>query len=163
MTRPLLALAVTATLASAGCSSVGGSAVRTGAVRPPPYAGVVALYASGVTPPGVEQVGVVEVHAVEGEATIEALLPAFVRKVTQLGGTIAVLDGADTRFDIVPVSHTESYAVPCGYRTARGGMDRGMCLASRTIVSTAEMMTLTLRGRAFVPATAAATSRAEAP
>ncbi len=144
MRRPLLVLAIAATLASGGCSSVAGSAVHTGAVRPQPYAGVVALYASGVTPPGVEQVGVVEVHAAEGEATVEALLPVFVRKVTQLGGTIAVLDSTDTRFDIVPVPHTESYAVPCGYR--------GMCFASRTIITNAEVMTLTLRGRAFVPA-----------
>lgn len=151
MLRPLLALAITAAMAATGCSSVGGSAVHTGAARPQPYAGVVALYASGVTPPGVEQVGVVEVHAVEGEATIDALLPAFVRKVTQLGGTIAVLDSTETRFDIVPVPHSESYAVPCGYR--------GMCFASRTIVTNAEMMTLTLRGRAFV----AAPSRSEAP
>ena len=160
MPRPLVAFLVAPLLA--GCSSVGGSAVHTGAMRLHPYAGVVALYASGATPPGVEQVGVVEVHAVEGEATVDALLPAFVRKVTQLGGTIAVLDSTDTRFDIMPVSHTESYAVPCGYRPARGGMERGMCFASRTIVTSAEMMTLTLRGRAFVP-TRAAAARAEAP
>ncbi len=137
--------------------------MRTGAASPPPYMGVVALYASGVMPPGAEQVGVVEVHAVEGEATVDALLPVFVRKVTQLGGTIAVLDSAETRFDIVPVPHTESYAVPCGYRPARGGMERGMCFASRVVVTSAELMTLTLRGRAFVPAAPAVTSHAEAP
>jgi hypothetical protein len=142
MKRASMVVAAALAVGASGCSSVGGSAVRTSALAPPPHGGVVALYASGVVPQGALPVGVVEVHASEGEATIEALLPLFVRRVSQLGGTIAVLDSTDTRFDIAPVPHTESYAVPCGYR--------GMCFASRTVFTNAEIMTLTLRGRAFV-------------
>src|ERR1700712_1794522 len=80
-----VALGLAATL-SMGCSSIGGSAIRTGPVQLPAYAGPVAIYSTGQAPPGAVDLGVVEVHASQQEATVDTLLPQFVAKAAQIGG-----------------------------------------------------------------------------
>src|SRR5687768_13124391 len=78
-----LALASAFAFTLGGCSTVGGSAIRTGAVQLPSYAGPVAIYSMGQPPAGAVDLGVVEVHAAQQEATVDVLLPQFVRKVAQ--------------------------------------------------------------------------------
>src|SRR3954467_6064076 len=98
--RNVLAWAFAATaLASSGCSSVGGSAIRTGPVQMPAYTGPVAIYSTGQAPPGAVDLGGVEVHAAQQEATVDTLLPEFVRKAAEIGGNIAVVDGIRARFE----------------------------------------------------------------
>lgn len=123
-----------------GCSSLGASAIRTGPLVLPPHAGAVSLYASGRAPEG-QELGVVEVRGAEGESDVGTLLPLFVRKAAQIGGNAVVLDSVDAHFNTYITPHIETYAVPCGYR--------GTCYRSRQFASTSEVMTVTLRGRAF--------------
>jgi hypothetical protein len=134
------ALALAAVLVATGCSSVGASAVRTGPLRLPPHVGPVAVYAGGLQPVGTD-LGVVEVHAYQDEATIETLLPVFVAKVAQLGGTAAVIDDMRAVFDLVTRSHVETYSYACGYGA--------VCFGSRSFPMTDEVMTVTMRGRAI--------------
>jgi hypothetical protein len=124
----------------AGCSSLGASAVRTGPMVLPAYAGPVAIYASGQAPAG-QELGVVDVQGMESEATVQTLLPLFVQKAAQIGGNAAVLDRVDANFETYWVPHLETYAVPCGFR--------GTCFRSRMYNTSSEVMTVHLRGRAF--------------
>src|SRR5689334_25416686 len=98
-------LAVALGLASAGCSSIGGSAIRTGPVQLPAYSGPVAIYSTGTPPPGAVDLGVVEVHAAQQEATVDTLLPQFVAKVAQIGGDVAVIDGIRARYEMMGRTH----------------------------------------------------------
>jgi hypothetical protein len=127
-------------LLASGCSSVASSAVRMGGTELPPYAGPVAIYAVGPPAAGTE-LGVVEVHATQQEAVVEDLLPLFVKRVAQLGGNAAVIDSVGARFDIVAHPWVETYTYPCGWR--------GVCLAQSVHATNDEVMTVSIRGRAF--------------
>lgn len=139
MRIPAVAVASLALLT--GCSSVGGSALRTGPVRLPAYAGPVAVYASGRPPEGAVDLGVVEVHAVQQEATVETLLPQFVRKVAEIGGNVAVVDGVRARFEVVPRTHVETFYYTCGMGAT--------CAGTRVYNANDELMRVSVFGRAF--------------
>jgi hypothetical protein len=138
MRRRLLVLA--AVPAALGCSSVGSSAVRTGPVALPPYAGPVAIYAATQPAHGTE-LGVVEVHGINDEGAVETLVPLFVRRVAQLGGDAAVIDSVRARFELVTHPYTETYSYPCGWGA--------VCVGTRTMAINDEVMVVTVRGRAF--------------
>lgn len=140
-----LAFAVTAAALLCGCSSVGGSAIRTGPVQLPPHAGPVAIYAAS-EPAGAAVVGVVEVHAAQGEGNVETLLPLFVEKVASVGGDAAVIDDVVAHFEFVTRMQVETYTYPCG---------NTVCTGTRSYPVTQEVMTVTMKGRAVRRAPAA--------
>jgi hypothetical protein len=127
-------------LGTFGCSSASGTAIRTGPLALPPHTGPVAVYAGGATPPGAADLGVVEVHGANQDATIDTLFPLFVQKVAQLGGDAAVVDGIRAKFDVVPYGHWETYYYPCGY---------AMCSGMRYLGARDEMMVVSMFGRAM--------------
>ncbi len=135
-------------LALTGCSSLGGSAIRTGPLQLPPYAGPVGIYPMGEPPAGAVDLGVVEVHASQQEATIDALLPLFVRKVAGIGGNAAVIDGIRARFELVARTHIETFYYACGLGAT--------CAGTRVYAANDEVMVVSILGRAF-------TTRALAP
>ena len=126
--------------ALAGCTSQGGSAVRTATVAPS-YNGPVRVYASGNPPPGAVDLGVVEVHGEQQEGTVEELLPLFVRRVAELGGDAAVVDGVRARFEVIPRVQIETSYVVCG----RGHP----CATKSAYGSTDEVMIVSIVGRAM--------------
>ncbi len=131
----LLALSV------AGCSSVGGSAVRTGPLAMPAYSGPVAIYAVGQVPPGAVDLGLIEVHAAQQEATVETLLPQFVRKVADIGGNVAVIEGVRARFEVVGRTHAETFYYACTMGSA--------CSGTRVYATDDEIMIVTMMGHAM--------------
>jgi hypothetical protein len=135
---PLLAASA---LAATGCSSVGGSAIRTGPVHLPAYTGAVAIYSTGQAPPGAVDLGVVEVHASQQEATVDTLMPQFVRKVAQIGGNVAVVDGIRARFELVGRTHIETFYYTCGLGAT--------CAGTRVYAANDEVMVVSVFGRAF--------------
>jgi hypothetical protein len=138
----LLPLAsILAALVATGCSSVGGSAIRTGPVQLPAYAGPVAIYALGQPPPGAVDLGVVEVHAAQQEATVDTLLPQFVRKVAQIGGNVAVIEGTRARFELAGRTHVETFYYTCGMGAT--------CAGQRVYSTNDEMMIVSMFGRAM--------------
>ena len=128
-------------LAVGGCTSVGGSAVRTGPVSLPAYAGPVAVYSTGQAPPGAVDLGVVEVHAAQQEATIDTLMPQFVQKVAQIGGNVAVIDGVRARFELIGRSHVETFYYTCNMGAT--------CAGTRVYAANDEVMIVSVFGRAF--------------
>lgn len=136
--RGAAALVVAAT---ASCSSVGGSAIRTGPVQLPSYSGPVAIYASGQPPAGAVDLGVVEVHAVQEEGKVDVLLPQFVRKVAQIGGNVAVIDGVRARFEVIGRTQIETFYYTCGMGAT--------CAGTRVYNANDELMVLSMFGRAF--------------
>ena len=138
---PVATLALLAVLT--GCTSVGGSAIRTGPLRLPPHVGAVSLFIARQPPPppASAELGVVEVHASQSEANIETLLPLFVQKVAALGGDAAVIDKVDTHFDWLPHPFTETYTYACGWRAT--------CVGTRTFMVNDEVMVVSLQGRAL--------------
>jgi hypothetical protein len=124
-----------------GCSSIGGSAIRTGPLRLPPRHGAIAVFAAAQPPRGTE-LGVVEVHAEQTEANVETLVPLFVRKVAALGGNAAVIDDVVTTFDIAAHPYTETFTYSCGFRAT--------CVGERTSIVTSEDMIMSIRGRAIL-------------
>ena len=137
----VLALAVAGGLVLGGCSSVGGSAIRTGPVQLPAYAGPVAVYSAGQAPPGAVDLGVVEVHAAQQEATIDTLMPQFVQKVAQIGGNVAVIDGVRARFELIGRSHVETFYYTCNMGAT--------CAGTRVYAANDEVMIVSVFGRAF--------------
>jgi hypothetical protein len=137
----LAAAAIAAPVMLAGCSSVGGSAVRTGTVQLPAYAGPVAVYASGRPPEGAVDLGIVEVHGAQQEATVDTLLPQFVRKVAEIGGNVAVVEGVRARFEIVPRTHVETFYFTCGMGAT--------CAGTRVYSANDELMRVSMFGHAF--------------
>jgi hypothetical protein len=127
------------TLLAAGCSSVSASAVRTGPLHLPPHVGAVALYAAGEPVTGAD-LGLVEVHAAQSEATIDTLLPLFVQKTAQIGGNAAVVESVRARFEIVTHPQIETYTYACGYNA--------ICTGTRTYAVNDEVMVVTIRGHA---------------
>lgn len=132
---------VLAALALGGCSSVGGSAIRTGPVQLPAYSGPVAIYSTGVPPAGAVDLGVVEVHAAQQEATVDTLLPQFVRKVAQIGGNVAVIEGIRARFEVVGRTHVETFYYTCGMGAT--------CAGTRVYAANDEVMVVSMIGRAM--------------
>lgn len=128
-------------LSLAGCSSVGGSAIRTGPVQLPAYSGPVAIYPTGTPPAGAVDLGVVEVHAMQQEATVETLLPQFVAKVAQIGGNVAVIEGIRARFEMMGRTHVETFYYTCG-----AGFT---CAGTRVYAANDELMTVSIFGRAM--------------
>jgi hypothetical protein len=128
-------------LASTGCSSIGGSAIRTGPVHLSPYTGPVAIQSTGQAPPGAVDLGVVEVHAAQQEATVDTLLPQFVKKVAEIGGNVAVVDGIRARFELVGRSHIETFYYTCGTGAT--------CAGTRVYAANDEVMVVSVFGRAF--------------
>ncbi len=142
MITPMLRVAaVLVALGVGGCTSVGGNAVRTGPVTLPAYAGPVAVYAAGQSPPGAVDLGVVEVHAAQQEATIDTLMPQFVNKVAQIGGNVAVVDGVRARFELVGRSHVETFYYTCNMGAT--------CAGTRVYAANDEVMVVSVFGRAF--------------
>jgi hypothetical protein len=128
-------------LASSGCSSLGGSAIRTGPVQLPAYTGAVAVYSTGQAPPGAVDLGVVEVHAAQQEATIDTLMPQFVKKAAEIGGNLAVVDGVRARFELVGRTHIETFYYTCGLGAT--------CAGTRVYAANDEVMIVSVYGRAF--------------
>lgn len=139
--RSVGACLVACAIAGAGCSSVGGSAIRTGPMHLPAYAGPVAIYAMGQPPPGAVDLGVVEVHAAQQEATVETLLPQFVWKVAQIGGNVAVIEGIRARFDLAGRAHVETFYYTCGMGAT--------CAGTRVYSTNDETMVVSMFGRAM--------------
>lgn len=134
-------------LAGTGCSSVGSSAVRTDGVMSGRHMGAVRIYA--VMPPnGVRVVGVVEVHAVNQEANIEQLMPVFMKRVADIGGTGGVVDQLVTSYELRTEYRTESYSYPCGYKQT--------CWGTRVVPYQYQVRILSIQGRALVPVETAA-------
>lgn len=136
-----LSAALLGAMALGGCSSVGGSAIRTGPVQMPAYSGPVAIYSTGVPPPGAVDLGVVEVHAAQQEATIDTLLPQFVAKVAQIGGNVALIEGVRARFEVVGRTHVETYYYTCGMGAT--------CAGQRVYAANDEVMVVSMVGRAM--------------
>lgn len=124
-----------------GCSSIGGSAIRTGPVQLPAYTGPVAIYSTGQAPPGAVDLGVVEVHAAQQEGTVDTLMPQFVRKAAQIGGNVAVIDGIRARFELVGRTHVETFYYTCGLGAT--------CAGTRVYAANDEVMIVSIFGRAF--------------
>lgn len=141
MMRPLLTALVLAACALGGCSSVGGSAIRTGSVQLPSYTGPVAIYALGKPPAGAVDLGVVEVHAAQQEATVDTLLPQFVAKVAQIGGNVAVIEGTRARFELAGRMHIETFYYPCALGST--------CAGTRVYPVNEEIMVVSIFGRAM--------------
>ena len=133
------ALVVLAVLSS-GCSSIVGSAVRTGPLHLPPHFGAVAVFAAAPPPAGAE-LGVVEVHASQMEANVETLVPLFVQKVAALGGNAAVIDRVSASIEYQVHPYIETYSYACGYRST--------CVGTRTSAISDEILTLSVAGRAL--------------
>ncbi|MBX3229344.1 MAG: hypothetical protein KIT84_18010 [Labilithrix sp.] len=128
-------------LALGGCSSIGGSAVRTGPVQLGAYSGPVAIYATGRPPPDAVDLGVVEVHAMQQEATVETLLPQFLARVAAIGGNVAVIEGTRARFELAGRMHVEQYYYTCSLGAT--------CSGTRVYSTNDELMTLSMFGRAM--------------
>jgi hypothetical protein len=133
----ILALA----LSTGACSTVSGSAIRTGPVQMPAYSGPVAIYPLGQPPPGAVDLGVVEVHAAQQEGTVDTLLPQFVQKVAQIGGNVAVIDGVRARFELVGRNHVETFYYTCGMGAT--------CAGTRVYAANDEIMVVSMFGRAM--------------
>ena len=125
----------------AGCSSVGGSAIRTGPVSMPSYSGAVAIYSNGKAPPGAVDLGVVEVHATQQEGTVDTLLPQFVAKAAQIGGNVAVIDGVRARFEVLGRAQVETFYYTCNFGST--------CSGTRVYSANEEVMIVSIFGRAF--------------
>lgn len=137
------AAAITALLAvgAFGCSSVGGSAVRTGPVQLPQYSGPVAVYAAQPPPADAVDLGVVEVHGSLHEGEVGQLLPELVRRVAEIGGNIAVVEGIRARFDMVARNQVETFYYSCGLNYT--------CAGTRVYTINDEVMTVSMFGRAM--------------
>lgn len=117
--------------------------------------GAVAIYPSGEAPAGVTDLGVVEVHASQEEGTVDVLLPQFARRVAELGGDVAVIDGVRARFLAVPRMQVERYYYNCGWGVACGGV--------RSYQAADEVMVVAIYGRAFTTTRPASSAAPRAP
>jgi hypothetical protein len=108
-------------------------------LRLPPHVGAVALYSAGEPVEGAD-LGVVEVHAAQNEATIDTLLPIFVQKVAQIGGNAAVVENVRAHFELVSHPHVETYTYSCGYGAT--------CTGTRVYAANDEVMVVTIQGHA---------------
>ncbi|MCC6898634.1 MAG: hypothetical protein IT377_06645 [Polyangiaceae bacterium] len=111
------------------------SGVATGAAVAP-NEGAVVVRAADI-PPSATQVGVAQAF---GTGDIEALIPAFAKRVGKLGGNFGKVDDITTKFEIR--SWSESYTYSCGTPQAPR-----QCTGTRT--KSGEVATTTVVGRAF--------------
>ena len=125
-----------------GCSSVGSSAVRTDGAWTQKHLGAVRIYAV-IPPSAVRVIGMVEVHALNQEANVETLMPVFMKRVADIGGTGGIVDNVHTHYEIRTEYRTESYAVPCGYRST--------CWQTRIVPYQYQVRILRIQGRALLP------------
>jgi len=123
---------------TAGCSTIGGTAIPTGSLHLPAHYGEVAIYTTGA-PQNATELGLVEVHAEGSEANVEALFLPFVQKVAGLGGDAAVIESIEASYALVTSMHVETYTYPCGYVT---------CTSTRMVPTTTEVVTVRIAGRA---------------
>lgn len=131
-----------ALLGGIGCSSVGSIAVRTDGAWTQKHLGAVRVYAV-VPPDAVRVIGMVEVHALNQEANFETLMPVFMKRVADIGGTGGVVDNVNTHYELRTEYRTESYAVPCGYRST--------CWQTRIVPYQYLVRILRIQGRALLP------------
>ena len=142
MSQPLVRIGLlAAALALGGCSTMGGSALRTGPVQMPAYVGPVAIYSLGKPPDNAVDLGVVEVHASQREATLEQLLPQFARKVADIGGNVAVVEGIRARFDFAGHTQVETFYYTCALGAT--------CAGTRAYSTNDEIMTVSMFGHAM--------------
>jgi len=109
MTPSRFLLAAVLLAGAVGCSSVGSSAVRTDGAYSHKHHGPVRIYAV-VPPGGVRVIGMVEVHAINQEANFETLMPVFMKRVADIGGTGGVVDHVNTQYEVRTEYRTETYA-----------------------------------------------------
>jgi len=141
--RPILAILLFALLApSTGCTSVSSSAIRTDGMPARKHVGGVRIY-TVLPPENVRVVGVVEVHALNDEANVARLMPEFIRRVAELGGTGAIVDHITTSYETRNEVRAESYSYPCGFRQS--------CWGTRFVPYTVTLRLLSIDGRALVP------------
>lgn len=138
-----------------GCSTVGSSAIRTGATTLPAYSGPVAVYASGQRPVGAVDLGVVEVHGSQSEGTVDLLLPLFAQRVAQIGGNAAMIDGVRARYVFVPQATMDTYYYRCRWA--------GTCSSNHLAMTSGEERMLTMFGHAYRLAEAPAQKPVAAP
>ena len=136
--KRVLALLALAPLVGA-CSSVGSSAVRTGPLRLPPYSGPVAIAIAGEHVQGTD-LGLIEVHAAQSEATIDNLVPLFAAKAAQIGGNVAVIEGVRATFEILSHPQIETYTYSCGWGV--------VCTGTRMYSMNDEVMVVSVHGHA---------------
>ncbi|GAC1353114.1 MAG: hypothetical protein NVSMB1_23100 [Polyangiales bacterium] len=104
--------------------------------------GAVRVYAVSM-PSGARVIGVIEVHAINDEANVERLMPTFMKRVADLGGSGAMVDAVVTHYEERTGMRVESYAFPCG---------RGQtCWGSRFVPYVYTVRLLSIQGRALVP------------
>ena len=72
---------------------------------------------------------------------VEVLLPQFVRKVAQIGGNVAVIDGVRARFELVGRNQVETFYYTCGMGAT--------CAGTRVYAANDEVMIVSMFGRAF--------------
>jgi hypothetical protein len=140
--KTLFLSALLAGAIGAGCTSVGGSAVRTDGGWAQKNMGAVRIYAV-IPPNAVRVIGFVEVHAVNEEANFETLMPAFTRRVAEIGGSGGIVDHVQTGYEMRTEYRTESYQVPCGYKST--------CWTTRVVPYTYQVRILSIQGRALLP------------
>lgn len=130
---------VTVLLATAACSSVGSTVVRT---APPRLArgGPVAIFAAAAPPASATELGKVEVHGDDDDGVVEVLLPAFAEKAALLGADGAAIDGIETRFELRERLTLETYTYQCGFYT---------CTGTHTVPMIQEVAVVTMHGRAL--------------
>jgi hypothetical protein len=138
MRRALATLAFASFLLGA-CSSVGSSAVRTGPLSLPPYSGPVLIAVAGEPISGAD-LGLIEVHAAQGEGTIEGLVPLFAAKAAQIGGNVAVIEGVRATFEILSHPQVETYTYACGWGA--------VCTGTRMYSVNDEIMVVSMHGHA---------------
>lgn len=121
--------------ASLACSTVRGSAVRTGGGGEGEYQGQVRITA--FEPRGAQQVGLIQAR---GQEPIDQLAEEFRSQAAKVGGNVAKVDDVTTKFEMV--TRTETYSYSCGTSKAPQ-----TCTGTRTV--TTEVCTTQLVGRAF--------------
>ena len=125
----------------AGCSTIRASAIPTGPMLYAPGTGDIAVYASGIVPPSLAQVGEVRVSGAGSEARVDALFPEFLRKAASIGGTAVSLDTIETGFQNHEQTGWTSYSYRCGYGQ--------LCTGQRPYTYISQVPHMTLVGRAL--------------
>lgn len=132
--QTLILLEILEGLTCAGCATVHGSVVATGAAEE--YHGAVTL--SALTEPrGAKQVGLAQAS---GTADLINLVNEFASQVRKVGGNYGKVDSVRSHFEVV--TQVQTYTYQCGNSAAPA-----TCTGTRTV--TTEVMTTQILGRAF--------------
>lgn len=135
------ALLVPAFALLAGCSTIRASAIPVGPTLYAPGNGDVAVYASGIVPPSLVQVGEIRVSGAGSDARIDKLFPEFIRKAASIGGTAVSLDVIDAGFQTQQRTGWTSFRYGCGYGQ--------VCVGQNAYAYIAQIPHMTLVGRAL--------------